>query len=227
MGVLEKMFFRSLSLAALAVVVTATNTAYTQLAIGLAPRDSDILARTVHALSDPTSPRYGKYLSREAAALLVQPHPDDVSAVQDWLREAGVQDKDVRHEGQLIQVRMSTETASSLLRRDDAAQSVDVVPESLRQVVRAVYRSESTQTSVQDMPFHAPHHTEYASPNGGEDTSDCDAKLTPPCIREKYDMKNIPATTRTVLGVVGFDEVSLVPRSVVLLYSKGNDGEYI
>ncbi|XP_006885517.1 PREDICTED: tripeptidyl-peptidase 1 [Elephantulus edwardii] len=50
------------------------------------------LAKLVQAVSDPTSPQYGKYLTLEDVAELVRPSPLTLQTVQKWLLAAGARD---------------------------------------------------------------------------------------------------------------------------------------
>ncbi|XP_004642106.1 tripeptidyl-peptidase 1 [Octodon degus] len=49
------------------------------------------LSELVQAVSDPGSPRYGKYLALEDVAELIRPSPLTLRTVQKWLRAAGAQ----------------------------------------------------------------------------------------------------------------------------------------
>uniref|UniRef100_A0A8C3PRJ8 Peptidase S53 activation domain-containing protein n=1 Tax=Calidris pygmaea TaxID=425635 RepID=A0A8C3PRJ8_9CHAR len=62
-----------------------------QLTFALRQPDTGRLARLVDAVSDPRSPRYGKYLSLGEVQDLVQPSPATLMAVLKWLQGHGVE----------------------------------------------------------------------------------------------------------------------------------------
>ncbi|KAM7086835.1 tripeptidyl-peptidase 1 isoform 2-T2 [Molossus nigricans] len=59
------------------------------LTFALRQQNLERLSELVQAVSDPGSPRYGKYLSLEDVAELVQPSPLTLRTVQKWLLAAG------------------------------------------------------------------------------------------------------------------------------------------
>ncbi|EDM17997.1 tripeptidyl peptidase I, isoform CRA_c [Rattus norvegicus] len=62
------------------------------LTFALKQQNLDRLSELVQAVSDPSSPRYGKYLTLEDVAELVQPSPLTLCTVQKWLLAAGARD---------------------------------------------------------------------------------------------------------------------------------------
>lgn len=62
------------------------------LTFALKQQNLDRLSELVQAVSDPSSPRYGKYLTLEDVAELVQPSPLTLRTVQKWLLAAGARD---------------------------------------------------------------------------------------------------------------------------------------
>lgn len=59
------------------------------LTFALRQQNLERLSKLVQAVSDPSSPRYGKYLTLEDVAELVRPSPLTLSTVQKWLLAAG------------------------------------------------------------------------------------------------------------------------------------------
>lgn len=55
------------------------------LRIGLPQENFRILEKHLYEVSDPAHARYGQHLSKEEVEALVAPHPDSLSAVNDWL----------------------------------------------------------------------------------------------------------------------------------------------
>lgn len=221
---------RGACLAALALVAHAHPAASTavvsRLTISLAPGDGGaLLARTVHELSDPKHARYGRHLSREAALDLLQPSREALAAVRTWLRDAaGLQDDDVQQRGQFLHATVSARQSASLLSKRDGPGSHDdlhgaysVTEEAVRKHIRAIHLGLADSDEVQnrwhthrvDPSLPLPPTTNSKFPVN-PDLEGCDAKITPACLREKYQMKNMPSTTtkKTILGVVGFGGVS-------------------
>lgn len=192
------------------------------LTISLVPEDGTLLERTLRELSDPHHVRFGKHLSREEAFDLLKPHPEAVSSVTNWLREAGVQDYAIQNSGQFLHVRVPASTAASLLKREEHtgndARDHLVIPKDIRQYVRNVHPG-SIQEYLDQIQWTRPAiapRRHYDTQRVTVDTSrgpslgGCDEKLTPPCVREKYKITDVPRpkTKKTLLGVIGFNQVS-------------------
>ncbi|XP_009881540.1 PREDICTED: tripeptidyl-peptidase 1, partial [Charadrius vociferus] len=73
------------------------------------------LARLVDAVSDPHSPRYGKYLSLEQVRDLVQPSPATLMAVLKWLQGHGVENCRSVTTLDFLECHMPASTAERLL----------------------------------------------------------------------------------------------------------------
>lgn len=65
------------------------------LRIGLHQGNFDQLERELYRVSDPTHERYGKHLSKEEVEALVAPHPQSLSAVDEWLAEFDLKEHEV------------------------------------------------------------------------------------------------------------------------------------
>lgn len=203
-----------------------------RLTISLAPEDGGVLlARTVQELSDPAHARYGQHLARESALDLLRPSAEALAATTAWLRDvAGVRDGDVQQRGQFLHATVSANQSAALLQRREEDQGwsggVIAADAAVRKHIRAVHlerlavdgldevlnrwHSHRVGPDVQ-MPSPPPAavavtaevNSKYAV-NPGLDG--CDAKITPACLRERYQMKNVPAVAkkRTILGIMGF-----------------------
>uniref|UniRef100_A0A7N4PXP5 Tripeptidyl peptidase 1 n=1 Tax=Sarcophilus harrisii TaxID=9305 RepID=A0A7N4PXP5_SARHA len=73
------------------------------------------LQKLVQDVSDPGSPRYGKYLSLEDVAALVRPSTLTLSTVQKWLLAAGVQDCQTVITEDFLTCQMTVQQAEQLL----------------------------------------------------------------------------------------------------------------
>ncbi|KAH8976516.1 subtilisin-like protein [Lactarius hatsudake] len=58
--------------------------------IALQPKDENVLREALYEVSTPGRPKYGKHLSKEDVAKLVEPHPDTLQLVHSWLAHHGV-----------------------------------------------------------------------------------------------------------------------------------------
>ncbi|KAH8980028.1 subtilisin-like protein [Lactarius hatsudake] len=58
--------------------------------IALQPKEENILREALYEVSTPGHPKYGKHLSKEEVAKLVEPHPDTLELVHSWLAHHGV-----------------------------------------------------------------------------------------------------------------------------------------
>ncbi|KAH9051639.1 subtilisin-like protein [Lactarius deliciosus] len=58
--------------------------------IALQPQKENTLREALYEVSTPGRPKYGKHLSKEEVAKLVEPHPDTLKLVYSWLAHHGV-----------------------------------------------------------------------------------------------------------------------------------------
>ncbi|KAH9017787.1 subtilisin-like protein [Lactarius deliciosus] len=58
--------------------------------IALQPKEESVLREALYEVSTPGHPKYGKHLSKEEVAKLVEPHPDTLQLVHSWLAHHGV-----------------------------------------------------------------------------------------------------------------------------------------
>ncbi|KAM3490859.1 hypothetical protein MY3957_005835 [Beauveria namnaoensis] len=222
---------RSVCLVALAFAAAAaahahpaTTPAVARLTIGLVPGDDALLQQTVQELSDPTHPRYGQYLSREAALDLLQPDPESLDTVRAWLRDAGgLHDEDLERRGQFLHANVSASQVAFLLVRrdgDDADSGLSgafaVADEAARKHIRVVHLDNLDRGTLQSRwhPFHAVQSSQQPVPPPRKDAlktvmDRCEGRITPACLRKRYQMDNVPSTPKkTILGVLGFGGAS-------------------
>ncbi|KAH9165875.1 peptidase S8/S53 domain-containing protein [Lactarius sanguifluus] len=53
--------------------------------VALQPKEENVLREALYEVSTPGHPKYGKHLSKEEVAKLVEPHPDTLRLVHSWL----------------------------------------------------------------------------------------------------------------------------------------------
>ncbi|KAH9024936.1 subtilisin-like protein [Lactarius pseudohatsudake] len=63
--------------------------------VALQPKEENVLREALYEVSTPGHPKYGKHLSKEEVAKLVEPHPDTLELVHSWLAYHGVQSSSI------------------------------------------------------------------------------------------------------------------------------------
>ncbi|KAH9164685.1 subtilisin-like protein [Lactarius sanguifluus] len=63
--------------------------------IALQPKEENVLMEALYEVSTPGHPKYGKHLSKDEVAKLVEPHPDTLQLVHSWLAHHGVHSSSV------------------------------------------------------------------------------------------------------------------------------------
>ncbi|KAH9165879.1 Pro-kumamolisin, activation domain-containing protein, partial [Lactarius sanguifluus] len=58
--------------------------------VALQPKEENVLMEAIYEVSTPGHPKYGKHLSKDEVAKLVEPHPDTLQLVHSWLAHHGV-----------------------------------------------------------------------------------------------------------------------------------------
>ncbi|KAJ6779784.1 hypothetical protein PWT90_04962 [Aphanocladium album] len=203
-----------------------------RLTISLRPHDDGaLLERTVYELSDPLHARYGRHLSREEAYSLLSPSPAALASVKSWLRSAaGLHDEDIHQQGQFLHVTVSAAQSATLLEKRSNGGAgvaaglsgvlhVAAAEEAVRVHIRALHLERAGGDGAEaqnrwhshqaDPSLLQPTPTESRAKFAHDPSlSGCDDKVTPACLREKYQMKNLPTATagkKTILGVIGFN----------------------
>ena len=82
----------------------------------------DVAALEAHAraVSDPSSPLYGSYLSASEVAAVAAPEPGDVAAIARWLVDGGVDAEDLRVRGNRLAASTTISVAATLFSTDFA-----------------------------------------------------------------------------------------------------------
>ncbi|KAJ6437164.1 5-oxoprolinase [Purpureocillium lavendulum] len=187
--------------------------------------DGYVLESTLNDIADPSSAKYGKFLTREEAAALLQPHHSSVDALKRWLFEAGVLPQHVHGKGQTIEARVSKQLAkrlSSLSEEDEGTgeRGEDDSTAALRRHVAFVRRASKPRATIPST-----HHKRYslgtsqersqekstnATTNStGRSSTSCSNGVTPACLRTLYHMggdSSAQPHSRSSLGVVGFSK---------------------
>ncbi|PNY27653.1 Tripeptidyl-peptidase SED2 [Tolypocladium capitatum] len=204
-------------------VRAANRQRFIDLSISLEPESHELLERTLYEISDPSSWRYGKYLTREEAKSLLLPRQEFTESVKRWLSEAGVADDRVRDGGTLIHARIAVEHAEKLFstRLVDGGELVtrlaDSAPADLHGHVTAIHPRLVLENPGPDEALHFKRRMQINDPPPDDgiaaeqddhmDLQQCKTRITPTCLRKLYHMGDAYAKPhqKSLLGVVGFD----------------------
>ncbi|KAF7352230.1 Peptidase S53 domain-containing protein [Mycena venus] len=88
-----------------------------KLRIGITQSNFDVLGEHLYAISDPYHERYGAHLAKEEIEELVAPHPDSVTAVNEWLSSHGIQEADIGRSaaGDWLTIRVPVQLVEKML----------------------------------------------------------------------------------------------------------------
>ena len=198
-----------------------------KLSIGLQSENFEHFERTVHQISDPDHPRYGRHLSSEEAKALLKPRQEASDSVKRWLSEAGVPETQIREDGQWIHVRTTVDHAENLLStrfgvftRDEehVVRTLEYsVPEEVRHHIVSIqpttfFHAFKKHRNMERSIFN--DNPENKRGEGGSygnvNLNQCKTQLTPACIRKIYKIpSDYPkADKKSLYGIVGFNGVS-------------------
>ncbi|KAK4068799.1 uncharacterized protein Triagg1_7159 [Trichoderma aggressivum f. europaeum] len=183
--------------------------------IALQPDGRQLLEKTLHQVSDPSSPQYGKYLSREDAKALLRPRQGSTDTIKKWLSKAGIAADDIETDGQFIHARIKTKQAQSLLGPGyNATLGSQTIP------VPSLPKEIGTQiTTIQYAPIELPpafpiDNLPVGSPDPKpvnyteipDDLEACKSAITPGCLRKLYHVGDYRARpeAKNLFGVAGF-----------------------
>ncbi|KAI0739577.1 peptidase S8/S53 domain-containing protein [Daedaleopsis nitida] len=193
-----------------------------ELLLSLPPSDIDGLHAALADVSDPHSPNYGSYLSREQVDRFVSPNPDSVRAVRDWLAKNNISADTASSAGDLLRVQVPVDIANSLLnasflefhheqtnttvlRTLNIALPTDVQAHlsfiyPTTQFIPPLSRSQSSYRIIDE-----PYPTRRATTRRSSVSSQCQRYTTPECLQEMYSIPATPATTHgNSIAVGGF-----------------------
>lgn len=207
-----------------------------RLSIALEAYGHDHLEENLLQISDPAHPRYGQHLSRDEASALIRPRQEAVESVRRWLSSANVPERQVHHRGHFVDATVTVQDAERLLAANysiferDGRKVVGTlgysVPADVRPHIAAIQ-----PTTFFDMAYYWKLRSwdqpkvkgkAYRSTDCGSNSADaqaqtgkedvCTSLSTPACLRKLYHMKSDAAEPhpRSLLGVVGFNSVSLL-----------------
>ncbi|KAI0878421.1 peptidase S8/S53 domain-containing protein [Hypoxylon argillaceum] len=182
------------------VALPATSQMMT-LQIGLALDNTDILAEKLKDLATPTSPNYGKWLTKEEVDALFPATDGASAAVSSWLRSHGVEH--IHEQGANIKFAAPVKTMNRLLNTTFAYYNVAgsrklrtteySVPEHIAPFVQLIHPTTFFgQTKSHRMPVHdegnAQTRLKVAEMAAAGAADNCTRLITPPCLRSAYNI---------------------------------------
>ncbi|ODA80747.1 hypothetical protein RJ55_03706 [Drechmeria coniospora] len=180
---------------------------------------------TLHNISDPSSERYGKHLTRGEAKALLRPSRESVEFVKRWLAHSGLSEnrQDMNHDP-MMEARLDATVSRKLLSRHldlDAPNGrarttiSSTLPNELRQHATIIQLHHFEHASLPPSPIAKKRMVQkniIAEVNDDDQQVDsgfnaCNKGNTPTCIRKLYRMGNKYAKPhpKSLLGVVGFN----------------------
>ncbi|THU92986.1 subtilisin-like protein [Dendrothele bispora CBS 962.96] len=198
------------------------------LRLGLKQDKFDELVRNLYEVSEPSHARYGQHLSKEEVDTLVAPHPDTVSAVNDWLMYHGISEPEsTTSAGEWVTIRVTVEQAEKMLgakygvyRHDKSGDTVlrtvsYSLPKELHSHIDVVAPTtyfgtmksmKATHFLQPELDVHAKNVSDVEPIANAVPPASCATTITPSCLRTLYNTANyVPkATSTNKLGVAGY-----------------------
>ncbi|KAM5542034.1 hypothetical protein V8D89_004344 [Ganoderma adspersum] len=192
-----------------------------QLRLALTRGNVTALERKLYDLSMPSSPNYGKHLSKSEVHQLVAPAQDSVDAVNAWLKENGIAAETISATGDWLAFEVPVSKANKLFDTDfsvfkhveTGVESVRTlsysIPAELQGHLDLVHPTVTFPDPMSRLPvFQAPVKGKRGSENftTGTVPSSCSDSITPACLQSIYNIPKDAATTISSnrLAVTGF-----------------------
>ncbi|QDS72513.1 hypothetical protein FKW77_000095 [Venturia effusa] len=183
--------------------------------IELAPETEGLVEQAIRQVSDPDSPRYAQYLSRDQLHDLVKPSSRGREAVINWLATSGASGRNVMTNGNRISFSLTVQEANDLMDtefltyRSTSEQTRTVVrtthvslPQSVVQYVKAVH-----PTTFFPKAERLTRRARLVSRSVSKSSVACEKDITPQCIRDLYNIKGVvPDEKSGFIGVPGFND---------------------
>ncbi|KAI0349765.1 family S53 protease-like protein [Trametes cingulata] len=189
------------------------------LRLALAQNDANGLVDAVYRVSDPDSPSYGQYLSKDEVEAFVAPQSASVDAVNAWLRENGLNATPLSPAGDWLGIQLPVSKANDMFKANfsifrHTATGTEAVrtlayslPEALQGHVDLVHPTVSfpvpfARSAASAQPENT---TTYHKAVRRDLASVCANGTIPACLQELYQIPLTPAVNKeNQLGVTGF-----------------------
>ncbi|KAI0635010.1 subtilisin-like protein [Trametes polyzona] len=188
------------------------------LRLALAQGDPDSLVDALYRVSDPDSPDYGKYLSKEEVEKFIAPKSKTLTAVNGWLEDNGLAARPLSHAGDWLAVDVPVAKANELFNTNfslfrhtaTGADTVRTLEYSLPNVLQGHVDLVHPTISF-PVPVVQSSLSRHAIPVTARDVvsrgleSVCGNGTIPACLQQLYDIPLTPAVNKDLqLGVTGF-----------------------
>ncbi|KAL2753756.1 hypothetical protein ACRALDRAFT_2126631 [Sodiomyces alcalophilus JCM 7366] len=181
------------------------------LQFSLKQQNIDQLETRLRAVSDPSSPEYGQYMSESEVNEFFKPRDDSFAEVIDWVAASGFQDIHLTPQAAAINLAATVETADQLLGANFSWFDVDgtrklrtleyTIPDRLADHVDLISPTTYFGRARLDGPRETPTRLDkrqrdpvadkaYFHLKWDRGTSNCDLVITPPCLEAAYNYKN-------------------------------------
>ncbi|KAJ8072957.1 hypothetical protein PM082_019820 [Marasmius tenuissimus] len=187
------------------------------LKIALAPKDRDGLEKALYATSTPGGASYGQHLSFEQVKTFMEPHPEAITAVTQWLSENQI--TDVKPAGAFndwLGFSVPASKAGSLLdanyesfRETSTGQELFrtlqySIPEDLKTHISLVHPTTSFALRPSPDPQFVANDVNITA-RANPTPSSCNSVTNPACLQALYGIPTTPATQKSNrLAVTGF-----------------------
>ncbi|KAI0923099.1 hypothetical protein AcV5_009919 [Taiwanofungus camphoratus] len=187
--------------------------------IALAQSNPAGLEEALYDVSTPSSPNYGKHLSKQKAAQFVVPTTETVAAVNTWLQENDLTATTLTPAGDWLSFEIPVSKANDLFDADYNVYTYEStgqqtmrtlsysIPQDLQSHVKVVYPTVQFPNPQSRLPlFRTPSKRSVTVMNVSSDaSSSCASTVTPACLQSLYGIPTTPATqSSNKIGVSGY-----------------------
>ncbi|KAF7298358.1 Subtilisin-like protein [Mycena kentingensis (nom. inval.)] len=186
------------------------------LRINLVQNDLAGLEKALMAAAEPTSPKYGQWLSKEEVEAFSRPTEETTAAVSEWLADHGITASPASAAGDWISISVPVEKANTLLgadfsvfsHTDTGVESIRTleysIPASLQPHIKVVTPTTSFVTPRRSGPAFREVKTPPVESRAVP--ASCNNQMTPACLQALYGIPTTAATNKSAaIGVAGFD----------------------
>ncbi|KAJ7700763.1 subtilisin-like protein [Mycena rosella] len=192
------------------------------LRINLVQNDLAGLEDALNAAAIPTSPSYGKWLSKDEVEAFARPSAETTAAVTQWLSENGIEFTPASAAGDWISLTVPAAKANELLKADfsvfthtdsgkESIRTLEYsIPASLQAHIKLVTPTISFNAPRRAGPVFVQSKATVPAPQGptpAATAAGCSSTITPACLQSLYKIPTKAATNKTnAIGVAAFDD---------------------
>ncbi|KAK4897124.1 Tripeptidyl-peptidase sed2 [Elasticomyces elasticus] len=176
--------------------------------IAMTHPNEGLLEQTLYEISDPSHERYGKHLGRDELKGMLRPEAHATDAVLKWLADSGLDDADIKSDGEWVNFVARLDTAEQMLDTQfhvyhNAMSNTEKIrtlsysiPDELHELVTMVQpttrfgqmRPQGRRVFDTEIMGSARGKLGGAAASGLNVTA-CNASITPSCLKELYNVK--------------------------------------